>query len=159
MHHRDSPDEKLDPVMTWSALTWPDSHILRGVGYCWSRFCALQSRVGVPVPNGPKAGTPGNPGHTWEGLPQPHQENPRIFPESRTLKGASAPSQRKAMWGVNSYQPGQSLQDSTILSSLTAAVCLIWAWLSWAMTMIKKLCHSLDSTISLAFTKYDCNYN
>ena len=51
-----------------------------------------QSQVEVPVPNGPKAGTPGNPGHTWEGLPQPHQENPRIFPVSRTLKGASAPS-------------------------------------------------------------------
>ena len=129
MHPR-QPRCKVRPMTWWRAMTWPDSHILRVVGYCWSRFCALQSQVEVPVPNGPKAGTPGNPGHTWEGLPQPHQENPRIFPVSRTLKGASAPSWRQAMWGVNSYQPGQTLQDSTTLSSLTAGVCLIWAWLS-----------------------------
>ena len=111
----------------WRAMTWPDSHTPRVVG-CWTGvgFVHYKAESGTWAPQRPEGL------HPWEpSEPQPHRENPRIFPKSRTLKGAAAPSQWKAMWGVNSYQPGQTLQDSTILSSSTAGVCLIWAWLSW----------------------------
>ena len=130
MHPR-QPRWKVRPMTWWRAMAWPESHTPRVVGYCWSRFCALQSRVGAQGPTTAQRLVP-------VVKPQPHQENPRIFPESRTLKGAWLhPLGERQCEEWIPYQPGQTLQDSTILSSLTAAVCLISAWLSWAMTMIK----------------------
>ena len=106
----------------------PDGWLVAGME---SVLCKTKPSWGPGPHNGSKAGTPGNPGHTWEGLPQPHQENPRIFPESRTLKGASLhPLGERQCEEWIPYQPGQTLQDSTFLSSLTAGFCLIWAWLS-----------------------------
>ena len=87
MHPR-QPRCKVRPMTWWRAMAWPESHTPRVVG-CWTGvgFVHYKAELGPRAPQRPKGL------HPWEpSEPQPHRENPRIFPESRTLKGASAPS-------------------------------------------------------------------
>ena len=92
----------------------------------WSRFCALQSRVGDLGPT--TARRPAPLGTQWTPTPlRKSKDIPQIQDLERCRSSLSVKGNVRSEFLPARPNP----QDSTILSSSTAGVCLIWAWLSW----------------------------